>query len=183
MGCERVHISGTYTRNTWPHYRLVWTQREADFLSLCLIQKCKVLKSVILGTTCISGVQNNLMTCLKYNKNNKQGGSNQNSFKQPEDSFTKCLVDSFFNCRALLVTQSLLFREGIPENWSCPRNGCPFSGTRKGPAVLPLDQWLSLCHHLLLLQAIWKGILSNASTIEDSTDFFKSGASSMDVVR
>ncbi|XP_027729978.1 mitochondrial 10-formyltetrahydrofolate dehydrogenase [Vombatus ursinus] len=33
------------------------------------------------------------------------------------------------------------------------------------------------------IKAIWAGILSNVSTVEDSTDFFKSGASSMDVVR
>ncbi|KAL8222028.1 UNVERIFIED_CONTAM: Mitochondrial 10-formyltetrahydrofolate dehydrogenase [Gekko kuhli] len=33
------------------------------------------------------------------------------------------------------------------------------------------------------IKSIWKGILSNVSAIEDSTDFFKSGASSMDVVR
>lgn len=34
-----------------------------------------------------------------------------------------------------------------------------------------------------LLQNIWKGILSNVPAIEDTTDFFKSGAASMDVVR
>ncbi|TKC52361.1 hypothetical protein EI555_017442, partial [Monodon monoceros] len=33
------------------------------------------------------------------------------------------------------------------------------------------------------IKAIWAGILSNVPVIEDSTDFFKSGASSMDVVR
>ncbi|XP_051976903.1 mitochondrial 10-formyltetrahydrofolate dehydrogenase-like [Xyrauchen texanus] len=33
------------------------------------------------------------------------------------------------------------------------------------------------------IRAIWKGILSNVSAIEDTTDFFKSGAASMDVVR
>ncbi|KAM3859193.1 mitochondrial 10-formyltetrahydrofolate dehydrogenase [Diretmus argenteus] len=33
------------------------------------------------------------------------------------------------------------------------------------------------------IKAIWKGILSNVPAIEDSTDFFKSGAASMDVVR
>ncbi|KAJ7414791.1 aldehyde dehydrogenase 1 family member L2 [Willisornis vidua] len=33
------------------------------------------------------------------------------------------------------------------------------------------------------IRAIWKGILSNVAVIEDSTDFFKSGASSMHVVR
>lgn len=33
------------------------------------------------------------------------------------------------------------------------------------------------------IKAIWKSILSNVSAIEDSTDFFKSGAASMDVVR
>lgn len=33
------------------------------------------------------------------------------------------------------------------------------------------------------LQAVWQSILSNVSQIEDSTDFFKSGAASMDVVR
>ncbi|XP_043934341.1 cytosolic 10-formyltetrahydrofolate dehydrogenase [Protopterus annectens] len=33
------------------------------------------------------------------------------------------------------------------------------------------------------LRAVWKGILSNVSSIEDSTDFFKCGAGSMDVVR
>ncbi|XP_078003092.1 mitochondrial 10-formyltetrahydrofolate dehydrogenase isoform X2 [Phascolarctos cinereus] len=33
------------------------------------------------------------------------------------------------------------------------------------------------------IKAIWAGILSNVSAVEDSTDFFKSGASSMDVVR
>ena len=38
-------------------------------------------------------------------------------------------------------------------------------------------------HLMLLYQAIWKGILSNVSAIEDTTDFFKSGAASMDVVR
>lgn len=32
-------------------------------------------------------------------------------------------------------------------------------------------------------QAVWKSILSNVTRIEDSTDFFKSGAASMDVVR
>ncbi|XP_023573094.1 mitochondrial 10-formyltetrahydrofolate dehydrogenase [Octodon degus] len=33
------------------------------------------------------------------------------------------------------------------------------------------------------IKVIWAGILSNVSVIEDSTDFFKSGASSMDVAR
>jgi len=33
------------------------------------------------------------------------------------------------------------------------------------------------------IRAIWKGILSNVPAIEDTTDFFKSGAASMDVVR
>ncbi|XP_075907562.1 mitochondrial 10-formyltetrahydrofolate dehydrogenase [Nelusetta ayraudi] len=33
------------------------------------------------------------------------------------------------------------------------------------------------------IKNIWKGILSNVPAIEDSTDFFKSGAASMDVVR
>ncbi|KAM3587274.1 uncharacterized protein V6R79_000597 [Siganus canaliculatus] len=33
------------------------------------------------------------------------------------------------------------------------------------------------------IRNIWKGILSNVPAIEDSTDFFKSGAASMDVVR
>ncbi|XP_033018640.1 mitochondrial 10-formyltetrahydrofolate dehydrogenase [Lacerta agilis] len=33
------------------------------------------------------------------------------------------------------------------------------------------------------IKSIWKGILSNVAVIEDATDFFKSGASSMDVVR
>nr|XP_019584021.1 PREDICTED: mitochondrial 10-formyltetrahydrofolate dehydrogenase [Rhinolophus sinicus] len=33
------------------------------------------------------------------------------------------------------------------------------------------------------IKVIWAGILSNVPVIEDSTDFFKSGASSMDVVR
>ncbi|XP_012875027.1 PREDICTED: mitochondrial 10-formyltetrahydrofolate dehydrogenase [Dipodomys ordii] len=33
------------------------------------------------------------------------------------------------------------------------------------------------------IKVIWAGILSNVPMIEDSTDFFKSGASSMDVVR
>ncbi|OXB69308.1 hypothetical protein ASZ78_015708 [Callipepla squamata] len=33
------------------------------------------------------------------------------------------------------------------------------------------------------IKAIWKGILSNVAVIEDTTDFFKSGASSMHVVR
>lgn len=32
-------------------------------------------------------------------------------------------------------------------------------------------------------QAVWQSILTNVSQIEDSTDFFKSGAASMDVVR
>ena len=32
-------------------------------------------------------------------------------------------------------------------------------------------------------QAVWQSILSNVAQIEDSTDFFKSGAASMDVVR
>nr|XP_012628199.1 mitochondrial 10-formyltetrahydrofolate dehydrogenase [Microcebus murinus] len=34
-----------------------------------------------------------------------------------------------------------------------------------------------------IIKVIWAGILSNVPVIEDSTDFFKSGASSMDVVR
>ncbi|KAK7878913.1 hypothetical protein WMY93_030847 [Mugilogobius chulae] len=33
------------------------------------------------------------------------------------------------------------------------------------------------------IKLIWKGILSNVAAIEDTTDFFKSGAASMDVVR
>ncbi|MBN3272672.1 AL1L1 dehydrogenase, partial [Polyodon spathula] len=33
------------------------------------------------------------------------------------------------------------------------------------------------------MRVVWKGILSNMEEIEDSTDFFKSGAASMDVVR
>ncbi|XP_051974459.1 mitochondrial 10-formyltetrahydrofolate dehydrogenase isoform X1 [Xyrauchen texanus] len=33
------------------------------------------------------------------------------------------------------------------------------------------------------IRAIWKGILSNVPAVEDTTDFFKSGAASMDVVR
>ncbi|XP_072309496.1 mitochondrial 10-formyltetrahydrofolate dehydrogenase [Eucyclogobius newberryi] len=33
------------------------------------------------------------------------------------------------------------------------------------------------------IRLVWKGILSNVATIEDTTDFFKSGAASMDVVR
>ncbi|XP_077355584.1 mitochondrial 10-formyltetrahydrofolate dehydrogenase [Festucalex cinctus] len=33
------------------------------------------------------------------------------------------------------------------------------------------------------MRNIWKGILSNVAVIEDTTDFFKSGAASMDVVR
>uniref|UniRef100_A0A3B5KUL9 10-formyltetrahydrofolate dehydrogenase n=2 Tax=Xiphophorus couchianus TaxID=32473 RepID=A0A3B5KUL9_9TELE len=33
------------------------------------------------------------------------------------------------------------------------------------------------------IKNIWKGILSNVGTIEETTDFFKSGAASMDVVR
>uniref|UniRef100_A0AAV2IQM8 Carrier domain-containing protein n=1 Tax=Knipowitschia caucasica TaxID=637954 RepID=A0AAV2IQM8_KNICA len=33
------------------------------------------------------------------------------------------------------------------------------------------------------IRLIWKGILSNVAAVEDSTDFFKSGAASMDVVR
>uniref|UniRef100_A0A4W6EPE1 10-formyltetrahydrofolate dehydrogenase n=1 Tax=Lates calcarifer TaxID=8187 RepID=A0A4W6EPE1_LATCA len=33
------------------------------------------------------------------------------------------------------------------------------------------------------IRSIWKGILSNVPAIEDTTDFFKSGAASMDVVR
>uniref|UniRef100_A0A4W4ECV7 10-formyltetrahydrofolate dehydrogenase n=2 Tax=Electrophorus electricus TaxID=8005 RepID=A0A4W4ECV7_ELEEL len=33
------------------------------------------------------------------------------------------------------------------------------------------------------IRVIWKGILSNVNVIEDTTDFFKSGAASMDVVR
>lgn len=32
-------------------------------------------------------------------------------------------------------------------------------------------------------QAVWQSILTNVSHIEDGTDFFKSGAASMDVVR
>ncbi|XP_028809798.1 mitochondrial 10-formyltetrahydrofolate dehydrogenase [Denticeps clupeoides] len=33
------------------------------------------------------------------------------------------------------------------------------------------------------IRAVWKGILSSAAAIEETTDFFKSGAASMDVVR
>ncbi|XP_046878621.1 mitochondrial 10-formyltetrahydrofolate dehydrogenase [Hypomesus transpacificus] len=33
------------------------------------------------------------------------------------------------------------------------------------------------------IRSIWKGILSNVAVIKDATDFFKSGAASMDVVR
>lgn len=36
---------------------------------------------------------------------------------------------------------------------------------------------------LNFFKAVWQSILSNVSQIEDATDFFKSGAASMDVVR
>lgn len=44
--------------------------------------------------------------------------------------------------------------------------------------------YISCIHQLLhiILQAIWKGILQ-FDEIEDATDFFKSGAGSMDVTR
>uniref|UniRef100_A0A8C8F6L1 10-formyltetrahydrofolate dehydrogenase n=1 Tax=Oncorhynchus tshawytscha TaxID=74940 RepID=A0A8C8F6L1_ONCTS len=38
-----------------------------------------------------------------------------------------------------------------------------------------------VCRHVV--NDIWKGILSNVAAIEETTDFFKSGAASMDVVR
>lgn len=35
----------------------------------------------------------------------------------------------------------------------------------------------------LVFQSAWKRILPNVPDVEDSTDFFKSGAASVDVVR
>lgn len=35
----------------------------------------------------------------------------------------------------------------------------------------------------VFFQVVWKSILTNVEMIDDSTDFFKSGAASMDVVR
>lgn len=49
---------------------------------------------------------------------------------------------------------------------------------------LPWDStWPFFRKAILFVQVIWARILSNVPKIEDSTDFFKSGASSMDVVR
>lgn len=37
--------------------------------------------------------------------------------------------------------------------------------------------------YCIFVQEVWKSILTNVEKIEDTTDFFKSGAASMDVVR
>lgn len=52
----------------------------------------------------------------------------------------------------------------------------PEEARESQPVVLTLT-------HFRSSQNIWKGILSNVPVIEDTTDFFKSGAASMDVVR
>lgn len=47
--------------------------------------------------------------------------------------------------------------------------------------LLPIK--VSTDKDIVCLQAVWQSILTNVDKIEDSTDFFKSGAASMDVVR
>lgn len=42
---------------------------------------------------------------------------------------------------------------------------------------------VSTAEDIVCPQAVWQSILTNVAKIEDSTDFFKSGAASMDVVR
>lgn len=47
---------------------------------------------------------------------------------------------------------------------------------------LPTNE-MSPAEDIVSSQAVWQSILTNVAKIEDSTDFFKSGAASMDVVR
>uniref|UniRef100_A0A665WW35 10-formyltetrahydrofolate dehydrogenase n=1 Tax=Echeneis naucrates TaxID=173247 RepID=A0A665WW35_ECHNA len=75
--------------------------------------------------------------------------------------------------KALLV-KSLQFEDGkmIPAS--------KYFSSGEGASVELTDNEKRVAEEI---RNIWKGILSNVPTINDNTDFFKSGAASMDVVR
>ncbi|XP_051809873.1 mitochondrial 10-formyltetrahydrofolate dehydrogenase [Acanthochromis polyacanthus] len=73
-----------------------------------------------------------------------------------------------------LVVKNLQFEDGkmIPAS--------KYFSSRESSSVELTDDEKKMAEEI---RNIWKGILSNVSAIEDTTDFFKSGAASMDVVR
>ncbi|XP_064417876.1 mitochondrial 10-formyltetrahydrofolate dehydrogenase [Latimeria chalumnae] len=80
----------------------------------------------------------------------------------------------FGNDGKMLVVRSLQFEDGkmIPAS--------KYFSAGESTVVELSEEEKKLAEEI---RAIWKGILSNVPKIEDSTDFFKSGAASMDVVR
>nr|XP_056703525.1 mitochondrial 10-formyltetrahydrofolate dehydrogenase [Euleptes europaea] len=80
----------------------------------------------------------------------------------------------FGNDRKMLLVRNLQFEDGrmIPAS--------KYFSSDEVSAIDLTEEEKKMAEHI---KSIWKGILSNVAAIEDSTDFFKSGASSMDVVR
>uniref|UniRef100_S4RGV7 formyltetrahydrofolate dehydrogenase n=1 Tax=Petromyzon marinus TaxID=7757 RepID=S4RGV7_PETMA len=70
-----------------------------------------------------------------------------------------------------LLVRNLQFEDGVPAKY--------FSSGDEGSVELTDDEKAFAEE----VRAIWMSILSNVPVVEDSTDFFKSGAASMDVVR
>uniref|UniRef100_UPI00398F083B mitochondrial 10-formyltetrahydrofolate dehydrogenase-like n=1 Tax=Pristiophorus japonicus TaxID=55135 RepID=UPI00398F083B len=112
-------------------------------------------------------------------------------------------VDSLYNrflypegITAMVEAVQLIADEKAPRVTQ-PEEGATYEGIqRKENSKISWDQSAEAIHNwirghdkvpgawtVIDEQAIWKSILSNVSAIEDSTDFFKSGAASMDVVR
>ncbi|XP_043820957.1 mitochondrial 10-formyltetrahydrofolate dehydrogenase isoform X2 [Dromiciops gliroides] len=80
----------------------------------------------------------------------------------------------FGNDGKMLVVRNIQFEDGrmIPAS--------KYFSTGETSVIELTDEEKKVAQEI---KAIWAGILSNVSAIEDFTDFFKSGASSMDVVR
>ncbi|XP_060101565.1 mitochondrial 10-formyltetrahydrofolate dehydrogenase [Heteronotia binoei] len=80
----------------------------------------------------------------------------------------------FGNDRKMLLVRNLQFEDGrmIPAS--------KYFSSDEVSAIDLTEEEKKMAEEI---KSIWKGILSNVPAIEDSIDFFKSGASSMDVVR
>eukprot|EP00061_Rhincodon_typus_P013120 g39291.t1 len=78
---------------------------------------------------------------------------------------------------------TVLATREVPDDWRIANFVFLFKkGSRDWPGGSSREFGRQVCF-VIIFQAIWKSILSNVDTIEDTTDFFKSGAASMDVVR
>uniref|UniRef100_A0A4W3HQW0 10-formyltetrahydrofolate dehydrogenase n=1 Tax=Callorhinchus milii TaxID=7868 RepID=A0A4W3HQW0_CALMI len=104
--------------------------------------------------------------------------------------------------QAVTMYGSALYKGAVPSGQALQISGCSQPGvvTSNGLVLFGNDGKMLIVRNLQFedgkmisaskyfssgdtAAAIWKGILSTVDTIEDSTDFFKSGAASMDVVR